>query len=104
MEMSILKENMDKKHETSDTFLLPHPVVESERGLEDEEGCKESSTLEGIPRMTESEINELNTTYFTPKADVSSTASKRKKRSKTTEWKAPLKPLARSSHSAATYL
>ena len=36
---------------TSDTFLLPHAVVESERGLEDGEGCKESSTLEGIPRM-----------------------------------------------------
>ena len=54
MEMSILKENIDKKHETSDTFLLPHPVVESERGPEDGEGCKESSTLEGIPRMNES--------------------------------------------------
>jgi hypothetical protein len=104
MEMSILKENIDKKHETSDTFLLPHPVVESERGPEDGEGCKESSTLEGIPRMNESEKIELNTTYFTPKLRCRPRRLREKKRSNPTEWKAPLKPLARSSHSAATYL
>ncbi len=40
----------------------------------------------------------VNTTYFTPKAEVSSTASKREKRATTTEWKAPLKRLARSYH------
>jgi len=54
--------------------------------------------------MTESEINELNTTYFTPKADVSSTASKRKKRSKTTEWKAPLSASLEAITGVATYL
>jgi hypothetical protein len=88
MEMSIGKENMDKSVKTSDTFLLPRAVVESDHCLEDGvartfvdgEGFKESSILEGIPRMNESGKIELNTTYFTPKAEVSSMA--------TNSWKA----------------
>src|SRR4051794_10371959 len=84
-----------KRMKTSDIFLLPHAVVESERGLEDGEGCKESSTLEGIPRMNESVKSNLILPTLPLKLRYRPRCLREKKRSKATEWKAPLKPLTR---------